>query len=81
MISVALVEEESADECSCLLSVQSRGKRAQRCNNFDRKCWEGEECCEQTTDDKVKIRICHIDFLKYLRAPWHICNHSEDILW
>lgn len=36
-ISVALGEEESADECSSSLSVQSRGKEAQCCNNFERR--------------------------------------------
>lgn len=40
-ISDALGEEESADECSCLLSVPSRGRGARRCNNFERQRWGG----------------------------------------
>lgn len=36
-ISVALGEEESADECSCLLSEQSRGRGAHCWNNFERQ--------------------------------------------
>lgn len=40
-ISFALGEEESADECSCLLSAQSRGSGGHCCNNFERQRWGG----------------------------------------
>lgn len=40
-ISVALGEGKSADECSCSLSVQTRGTGAHCLYNFERQRWEG----------------------------------------
>lgn len=81
-ISIALGEEESADECSCLLSAQSRGKGAHSCNNFEREV-RGDGGMPQVANDKTTLRSrsdAYIPANSVFNLNQYICKDSKGCL-